>query len=419
MRKNKHRKVSAGKIIWHLFVIALSVASLVGFIPCSADSQSAIRLLFMGFTLIGAFYEVVNYLFADFKSKNNLEKYINEGLSISKEDRIDEMTLFQIENNLDNTFEVANGQYHIIIISSCVSNEGYYINAMWKNISRGVKYLYVTPDNDQDFINTLIGIFLDSRKGNPTEIYKLVTSHISHICEKELFVALPETFDLWLGLLDKNHRISMDSYKGYVCFSAKTTEYGSQYLYASVSKGVVERIFNRYNNCFEMERLLHPYYSDKLEMKNSPIDGKGLFIKSGASAKKGELLIIKGGHELHRADMVSKTIIDSYLPIGNDLFLAAKTEDEEEQIKLYINHSCNPNVGIQGDRAFVAMRDISSGEEITIDYALVDDEEYEFTCKCASPLCRKKITGRDWKNPELQKRYGRKYFSKYLQDRMK
>jgi hypothetical protein len=28
------------------------------------------------------------------------------------------------------------------------------------------------------------------------------------------------------------------------------------------------------------------------------------------------------------------------------------------------------------------------------------------TCNCGSPLCRRIVTGEDWKIPELQQRYG-------------
>jgi len=37
---------------------------------------------------------------------------------------------------------------------------------------------------------------------------------------------------------------------------------------------------------------------------------------------------------------------------------------------MFLNHSCEPNVGILGQIIFVAMRNIDSGEELTIDYAL-------------------------------------------------
>lgn len=64
------------------------------------------------------------------------------------------------------------------------------------------------------------------------------------------------------------------------------------------------------------------------------------------------------------------------------------------------------------------MRDIPIGEEITFDYAMLDneiDDSYNFECKCGSSECRGIITGQDWKNKTLQKKYG-KYFAAYLQE---
>ena len=80
---------------------------------------------------------------------------------------------------------------------------------------------------------------------------------------------------------------------------------------------------------------------------------------------------------------------------------------------LYINHSCEPNVGFAGNVVLVAMRDIDAGEELTTDYALFDDYEGGMDCACGRPACRRRIDGRDWRRPELQERY-RGYFSWYL-----
>jgi hypothetical protein len=82
----------------------------------------------------------------------------------------------------------------------------------------------------------------------------------------------------------------------------------------------------------------------------------------------------------------------------------------------YVNHSCEPNAGLQGAATLVAMRDIEPGEEITYDYAMTDTSAYDqFTCRCGANNCRSGITGDDWRNPELRSRY-RGYFSSYLED---
>ena len=83
---------------------------------------------------------------------------------------------------------------------------------------------------------------------------------------------------------------------------------------------------------------------------------------------------------------------------------------------MYLNHSCEPNVGIKGQIVFVAMRAIRRGEELTIDYAMFDSDSTPMRCNCRTPSCRTLITDRDWRRPDLQRRYAG-YFSWYLQQK--
>jgi len=41
----------------------------------------------------------------------------------------------------------------------------------------------------------------------------------------------------------------------------------------------------------------------------------------------------------------------------------------------------------------------------------------EFDCACGSGLCRRRVTGEDWRQPVLQQRYSG-HFSPYLQQRI-
>jgi hypothetical protein len=75
---------------------------------------------------------------------------------------------------------------------------------------------------------------------------------------------------------------------------------------------------------------------------------------------------------------------------------------EFEDVLLFLNHSCEPNVGIQGQIVVVAMRDIAAGEELTIDYALIDHDAGPMAGRCGAEGCRQLITGRDGQKPELQ-----------------
>jgi hypothetical protein len=73
---------------------------------------------------------------------------------------------------------------------------------------------------------------------------------------------------------------------------------------------------------------------------------------------------------------------------------------------------------LSGQITLVAIRDIEPNEEVCFDYAMSDSSDYdEFECHCGTTSCRTKVTGLDWKLPELQRRY-RGYFSPYLQRRI-
>jgi uncharacterized protein len=82
------------------------------------------------------------------------------------------------------------------------------------------------------------------------------------------------------------------------------------------------------------------------------------------------------------------------------------------------NHSCNPNLWMEGSVAESARRDIAAGEELTVDYALhSDDPAWRMECVCESPLWRGIITGSDWKRHDLQQRYAGR-FSPHLTVRL-
>jgi uncharacterized protein len=84
---------------------------------------------------------------------------------------------------------------------------------------------------------------------------------------------------------------------------------------------------------------------------------------------------------------------------------------------MHLNHSCEPNLGLQGQIVFVALRDVAVGEELTFDYAMNDDEQDEMQCRCGTPTCRGTITGFDWRKAEIQRKYDG-YFSWFIQRRI-
>jgi hypothetical protein len=160
------------------------------------------------------------------------------------------------------------------------------------------------------------------------------------------------------------------------------------------------------------------YLSPKAAIKESPIQGRGLFAQ--ALIAKGEIVCIKGGHIFNRETLreAQKTLGPAEIQIGENLFIGPLTEGEREGSMIFSNHSCDPNIGVQGQIVFVAMRDIPAGEELTHDWAMTDDDDDEMACNCGAPNCRKVITGQDWRRKDLQEKYVG-YMSWYLMEKIK
>ena len=156
------------------------------------------------------------------------------------------------------------------------------------------------------------------------------------------------------------------------------------------------------------------FRSPKTEVMESPIHGKGLFARTPIAA--GEIVAVKGGHIVDQQvwTELEKTLGAAQVQVTEDLFIAPVRADHRDGSMLYTNHSCDPNLGVQGQIVFVAMRDIAVGEELTHDWATTDDLDYEQACNCGSLDCRGTITGKDWMKPELQEKYAG-WFSWFLQ----
>lgn len=147
------------------------------------------------------------------------------------------------------------------------------------------------------------------------------------------------------------------------------------------------------------------YRAPATEVRESPIEGKGLFAAKPIAA--GEIVAAKGGHVLTGAQWseLERELGPAEIQIGEDLFIAPVEQADRDAAMLYTNHSCEPNIALQGQIVFVAMRDIEAGEELTHDWATTDDLDYEMQCNCGARTCRGTITGKDWMRPELQQKY--------------
>jgi len=135
-----------------------------------------------------------------------------------------------------------------------------------------------------------------------------------------------------------------------------------------------------------------------------------------APIQKDEMLAMWGGEVVTREmfETLPERLRRLSIQVEETLFLVALNEGPSD----YVNHSCDPNGGLSGQIELVALRDIAVGEEITFDYAMSDGSDYdEFKCECGAADCREYVTGRDWRNPMLWKKYAG-HFSPYLARRI-
>jgi hypothetical protein len=158
------------------------------------------------------------------------------------------------------------------------------------------------------------------------------------------------------------------------------------------------------------------YLSPSLEARPHPAKGgQGIFARE--PIPKGALLLVWGG-EIYTYEQYLQVPANRqphFIQVEEGLYLGAPDRPEPAD---YLNHSCNPNAGLSGQIALIALRDIPVDEEICIDYAMSDGSPYdEFECACGALECRGRVTGDDWQLPELQRKYAG-YFSPYLQRRI-
>jgi len=160
------------------------------------------------------------------------------------------------------------------------------------------------------------------------------------------------------------------------------------------------------------------YRSPKIEVRNDTLAGRG--VVAVTDIERDEIVAIKAGHIMRQDEVkrITETVGDFALQIDDEFYLSPRYEEEVDDMTVFINHSCDPNVGFRGQVVYVAMRDIKTGEELCHDYSMERSDHYELDCRCGSSLCRGKITGNDWQRIDLQQRYA-DYFSIYLLNKIK
>ncbi len=95
--------------------------------------------------------------------------------------------------------------------------------------------------------------------------------------------------------------------------------------------------------------VVSSYISPKaVKGQPSAIQGRGLVAVAPIAA--GEVVAIKGGHIVDTATLNSlpDRLRESDVQIADGFHLAALDDAEFEPVMLFLNHSCEPNVGFAG-----------------------------------------------------------------------
>jgi len=144
---------------------------------------------------------------------------------------------------------------------------------------------------------------------------------------------------------------------------------------------------------------------EKFYIAETKDKGQGLFAKR--DIKKGELIFVrKDGKIYNERSMKSSGLReDHFMQVGWHKFMFIPPPG------CLGNHSCDPNLGIKGKKAY-ALKNIKKDEELTVDY---DTFEYNWRmkCKCGSKNCRKTLRGYKHLPEELKKKY-KGYVAEYL-----
>ncbi len=95
------------------------------------------------------------------------------------------------------------------------------------------------------------------------------------------------------------------------------------------------------------------YRSPKIEVRSDTLAGRGVIAR--ADIAKDEIVAIKAGNIITRDDLQQATAEagDMALQIDDDFYLAPQNPDEVEDMSVFINHSCDPNVGFRGQVVYV------------------------------------------------------------------
>lgn len=161
------------------------------------------------------------------------------------------------------------------------------------------------------------------------------------------------------------------------------------------------------------------YIRKGLYLKETQDKGEGVFSKK--HLRPGDLAGIVSGGRIWRSGQVRKLVPEwgDYFHQVHETFHWGPKDQKDIDLLDKFNHSCDPSMVLVGNMTFKVIVKIKPDvDELTWDYALTESgRDYDFKCHCGSAKCRGRMSGNDWKRPDLQERYAG-FFAPYLQEKI-
>jgi MFS family permease len=186
-----------------------------------------------------------------------------------------------------------------------------------------------------------------------------------------------------------------------------TSLLATAWLMRGLRNEVVDRVVAEADNAAQSAPVTYPrrsWLDPRVTVRPSPIEGSGLFATEPIRA--GETVAVVGGEPIDDQRLAQ---IDASGQPYDSIAVAAGVHlllDSAHPIR-YGNHSCTPNLWLADATTLVARRDIAAGDELTQDYAVYTGvESWTMPCHCDTDGCRRVVTGRDWRLPQLRQAYG-------------
>jgi SET domain-containing protein len=121
----------------------------------------------------------------------------------------------------------------------------------------------------------------------------------------------------------------------------------------------------------------------KFYVEKSKIHQKGIFAQK--NIKRREIVGVIQGEKKFK---INRSLKDA---LSNPDWVGFEMHTWVDPIPPYkhLNHSCNPNVAILGNKTLIAIKNIPKGKEITIDYSIIEaDPRWYMKCACKERICR-------------------------------